>query len=348
MKPQKMMSLKHDQVFDAFSSIGFDVAGSGDFTTAFKKGTRSDRVLIVAHADTVWEDRKISVLKSKGCLYSGFMHTGIGADDRAGCAIAYKMASLGHSVLIVSGEEKGCLGSGDITEDKAWLKTLEGHAFAVQFDRRDSNDLVYYQVGTPEFKKYVGGHMKKYNEEPGSFTDIGTLCPSIGVCGVNISVGYYNEHSPDEILDLNEWYGTLVAATEWLKKPQTTFPYVQPPQIQYTTSRYSGYSGYSGHRGYAGWDWENDFERDYGFGPQRQSQIQKPYEGIKAKKKEIITLTPEEIDEILAESDMEHEKALSIQMENDVLSCPRCGWDNSLDELEENGWLCYRCLHEVN
>ena len=54
-----------------------------------------------------------------------------------------------------------------------------------------------------------------YEPNRSSFTDICTLCKTI--CGVNFSIGYYNEHSKDEYLNVNEWLNTY----EMVKKIAT-------------------------------------------------------------------------------------------------------------------------------
>ena len=47
-----------------------------------------------------------------------------------------------------------------------------------------------------------------------SFTDICTLCD--GICGVNLSVGYYCEHQRNEFIVIDEWLNTLNVAMKWL------------------------------------------------------------------------------------------------------------------------------------
>ena len=43
----------------------------------------------------------------------------------------------------------------------------------------------------------------------GTFTDISYLCPAWGVAGVNLSVGYEDEHSAIETLHVNAWQATF-------------------------------------------------------------------------------------------------------------------------------------------
>jgi len=60
-----------------------------------------------------------------------------------------------------------------------------------------------------------------------SFTDIGVLCR--GICGVNLSVGYRDEHGWFERLSIREWKNTLELCREWLSGNR--FPrFAQPPR----------------------------------------------------------------------------------------------------------------------
>ena len=43
------------------------------------------------------------------------------------------------------------------------------------------------------------------------------LCEKI--CGVNLSVGYYNEHHPEEILRYDEWLGTYQIVKRMVEEP---------------------------------------------------------------------------------------------------------------------------------
>lgn len=177
------------------------------------------RVLLVAHADTVWlKSRKKPVLKlKKGIFYNADENpeTGIGADDRAGCAILWALHKMGHSLLITSGEEKGMLGSHyalsqDLTH---WINQ---HAFVLQFDRQGARDFKCYDVGSNAFRDYV--QLQTGYTEPNrfSFTDICTLCTE--VCGANLSVGYYHEHSKQEYINVREWLHTLNVVRVWLSE----------------------------------------------------------------------------------------------------------------------------------
>jgi len=239
--PAKWMMMKQRDVFDKFyGQPGAFTDGTGLERFVWIEGWRDDRVILIAHADTVWPNCNIDVdyhngilfsklrtksveIKSKHCTYTKF-GIGIGADDRAGCNILWELRELGHSLLITGGEECGCIASNRIAVSDWWRKKIAEHQFAVQFDRRGCNDIVFYNVGTNSFVNYVQ-KSTGFIPQAGTNTDIRVLCKDI--CGVNMSVGYYNEHMPDERLDVGQWMNTLQTAKTWLSQPKLPkFPLV--------------------------------------------------------------------------------------------------------------------------
>jgi hypothetical protein len=91
----------------------------------------------------------------------------------------------------------------------------------IQFDRRGSSDFKCYNVGTSEFRKFIAKETNFKEPDLYSFTDITLLCDS--VCGVNLSVGYYNEHTSREIINYKEWLNTLKITKALLSKSLPKF-----------------------------------------------------------------------------------------------------------------------------
>jgi hypothetical protein len=233
--------MSRDQVLDKFCTIkGAWTDGVKQERYVYIEGTRDDRVLLVAHADTVWGALPIEPDLHAGIVFSKKRHAkwsrknkfggstdqwgvGIGADDRAGCEIVWRLRELGHSLLITTGEEIGCVASRRIMNNEDWHKIIASHQFAVQFDRHGKTDIVFYDVGTKSFAEYVKKSTGFIPVE-GLSTDIRFLCQDI--CGVNMSVGYYDEHTSDERLVLEEYENTFAVAHNWLKQPQIPkFPF---------------------------------------------------------------------------------------------------------------------------
>lgn len=216
-----------DRVFEKFMEIpGHVFRGEGQERFLYVRGHRKNRVCLIAHGDTYWDllrgydtfvDREIGF--EKGRFFSMTDGCGLGADDRAGCAILWLLRDLGHSLLITDGEESHGQGA-------TWLvgynrdiaDEINGeHQFLIQFDRRNGKDYKCYEVGTDEFRSYVEKKTGYTEPNRSSFTDIVALCDRIA--GVNLSIGYSDEHTSAESLKYSEWENTLKMARSWLSEP---------------------------------------------------------------------------------------------------------------------------------
>lgn len=193
-------------------------------------GEREDRVLLVAHADTYWDYFYFEKLfrqeiKERIGVYYGVNEAcGIGADDRAGCAMLWLLKDSGHSLLIVDGEEHGQLGSNHIkTKYPELFDDLNRHSYMLQLDRRGSGEYKVYNLPvTDEFIRFVEESTGYSDAGKTARTDIVALCRDI--CGVNLSIGYYNEHTPDEVLVFDEWFKTLELVEKILLPKQKKYP----------------------------------------------------------------------------------------------------------------------------
>ncbi len=165
-------------------------------------------VLLVAHLDTVHEDR------IKCICYSGngdilMSPQGIGGDDRCGVyAIMKTIAQHKCHVLFCENEEIGCLGAIKFTESKIKPKVN----YIVELDRHSSNDAVYYDCENKEFEAFITTF--GFVTQTGSFTDISKIAPYLGVAAVNLSSAYYNAHTKHEYIVMSE----LLINIERLKK----------------------------------------------------------------------------------------------------------------------------------
>lgn len=215
----------------------------------FIPGTRKDRVLLVAHYDTVWwtnksaksplGERLIDVAQSGYMLYSADPTVGIGADNRLGCSLLWSLRRLGHSILLVPDEEIGCRGSGSVASQ--YPEVLKDHQFMMQFDRRGSSDLVYYRYENSAFNTFLMTNFPGYSKAFGSCTDIVKLVPAAGVHGVNVSIGFNSEHQSKEWVDMLDYIRTGTYTKTLLKQENLpSFPYVAPvvkPYIVDTTKK---------------------------------------------------------------------------------------------------------------
>lgn len=218
-----------DVIFERFLELpGANLYGEGKKRFLYLKGNRENKVLLVAHADTFWDKEYSSsyntvheIIEENGIIYSSKnSEYGLGADDRAGCAMLWLLRNLGHSLLITDGEEKGQKGSNwFIHENKDIADEINHvHNFIIQFDRCNGSDFKCYHVGTEEFREYLRKKTGYSEPDRKSRTDIVTLCKKIA--GVNLSIGYHKEHTAEEFLCIEEWLNALNLYRKWLAEKE--------------------------------------------------------------------------------------------------------------------------------
>lgn len=170
----------------------------------------------------------------------------LGADDGAGVWILLEMIKAGvpGTYLFHRGEEKGCIGAKVLLEK--CRDFIEGHSIAVAFDRRDTGDVIITQASQPCASRAFGellannlnAHGLQYKpSDNGIYTDVRVYRGVIPEC-VNLSVGYADNHGPNEMLD----YGHLVKLRDavlridWeeLTKKTVRNPVADTPTYTYT------------------------------------------------------------------------------------------------------------------
>ena len=185
-------------------------------------GTRADAATLIAHADTVFMEgeHKMRYDDTNTTISSGQADVGIGADDRAGCAMLWLFKDSGHNLLVFDGEECGQKGARYlVTNFPDILKEIQQSSFMIEFDRRGANDYKVYSIPvTKEFVDYIENETGYTEPDKRSVTDICVLCTD-GCCGVNLSVSYYNEHLPSEEIIVNGWLHNYEVMQKMLAKP---------------------------------------------------------------------------------------------------------------------------------
>lgn len=155
---------------------------------------------LVAHLDTVhfYPPKEIFHDVEKQVLWTP---EGLGADDRAGVYAIIELIKDGFrpSVIFTTDEETGGLGALQLVNDfKTPLSQLN---FLIELDRQGLNDAVYYDCDNLAFEEFISKY--GFETQIGSFSDISFIAPEWGIAAVNLSVGYYNEHSYHEFLRYN-------------------------------------------------------------------------------------------------------------------------------------------------
>jgi hypothetical protein len=160
------------------------------------------RVCFTSHTDTVHSDAGFNDLVAKDGLLRVDGGGVLGADCGTGIYIMLEMIDAGVPGVYVffAEEEKGRIGS------RAYRMPADIE-ICVSFDRKDVDNLITHQSGeqgcSEEFAKaFIERFDLPYKADPtGMYTDSYTFFGEIPEC-VNLSVGYYSQHTKDECQDL--------------------------------------------------------------------------------------------------------------------------------------------------
>ena len=192
------------------------------------EGTRKEKVVLVAHADTYFDEQyefpqnPHEIYEEDG-YFIGDGKNGIGADDRAGCAMLYLLKDLGHSLLITDGEEHRQIGSKWLMDhNRDIADKINNHQFIIQLDRANSSDFKCYSAGNDTFREFVKDKTGYTEPDRNQRTDIVNLCRDI--TGVNFSIGYYDEHTHDEKINIQEWENSLTMIRRLVAGKLPRFP----------------------------------------------------------------------------------------------------------------------------
>ena len=195
-------------------------------------------VLLVAHLDTVHKSlpRDIFINQTKTKILSS---EGIGGDDRCGVIIILDiLEKLKCSVVFCEDEEIGCVGAKKFCDKKYDL----GVNYAVEFDRKGSNDYVFYKDFNPQFEEHIKkfGFVRAY----GSCSDISHIATAYEIEAVNISSGYFNPHTLHEYVDFEVMDNVTNRAIDMISVDTGKFEYKKPaPVVSYKYSKVSSRFG---------------------------------------------------------------------------------------------------------
>lgn len=231
-----------------------------------EKGDADIYPCVVAHTDTVHDiEKEFHVLECEGAMLAvneNFERVGVGGDDKVGVFVALEILRSLDSckVAFFRDEEVGCLGS-----KEADMSFFDDVAFVLQCDRTGYEDFVnniyYTQLFTDEFSKAVSDLLFHYGrvESDGGLTDVYQLAENgLDVCVANLSCGYYDPHSDNEFIMINEVFATLdlvrdicqtLGDRKWEMSPQDRNQYYQGGSGKYGDiyqGRRYGYRRYGG------------------------------------------------------------------------------------------------------
>lgn len=193
-----LMKMKQDELYNTLKRYISEKYEITVIRNKFIIGVGDIPIGLVAHLDTVHKfppttfffDRDNNVLWSPD---------GLGADDRAGVYAIIQIIEAGYRphVIFCKDEEKGGIGAQELILNFPECP-FENLKCLIELDRSGKNDCVFYDCDNKVFNKYIEGFGFKTDE--GSFSDICIIAPTWQVAAVNLSVGYYEEHSFAEFL----------------------------------------------------------------------------------------------------------------------------------------------------
>ena len=195
---------------------------------------------LVAHLDTVHSTPAYTVYhdQEEEVMWSPM---GLGADDRAGVYSIISIIKRGYrpTVIFTTDEEIGGVGASKIASDFAEMPS--NMKFLVELDRRGSEDSVFYECNNPLFENYINKF--GFITDIGSFSDICMISPDWGIAAVNLSIGYYNEHTHQEHLKLREMSATIDKVCRILDDAENAdkFEFIQRSSTRWWESAYNEY-----------------------------------------------------------------------------------------------------------
>lgn len=184
-------------------------------------------IALVAHCDTVGyaPPKDIFCDMEQKVMWSPDL---LGADDRAGIYAILQIIEAGFrpNVIFTTDEEIGGLGAQALVKKhkKCPFKDLK---FIIELDRSGQMDCVFYSCGNENFRVFIESY--GFITAKGTFTDISIIAPTWGIAATNLSVGYYYEHNPIEMLRWNELEATIFVVENILKqhKIAPAFKYIE-------------------------------------------------------------------------------------------------------------------------
>lgn len=170
---------------------------------------------LCTHMDTVWEETPLIYNSYYKNTYIYWGERGLGADDRAGIVAIKRVIEAGFRphIIFTNYEEIG--GQGAIELVMNHIAIPLDTPFVIELDREGKDDAVFYNCTNEDFKKYILSF--GFKEKRGTFSDIYFIGPGWDIATVNISTGYYNEHTVFEYLNMKDFNNMLFRLEKILK-----------------------------------------------------------------------------------------------------------------------------------
>lgn len=213
-----VMSLKEYEIFYRLTQLtqkGLITSIEQFLKTRYEKVIKTDSyiyaigntpITLVAHLDTVFSKPPSEIFYdiNKNVIWGV---GGLGADDRAGVYAILKLINGINKphIIFTTDEEKGSIGAQQLIKDVP--TPFADMRYIIELDRQGSKDCVFYQCDNPDFTNYISSF--GFKENFGTFSDISEICPAWKIAGVNLSIGYKDEHSTMERLYIDDMFNTI-------------------------------------------------------------------------------------------------------------------------------------------
>jgi hypothetical protein len=272
--------------------------------------------LFSCHTDTVHQSQGVQEVMYDDFIGMAYKNDGdpLGADDGAGVWLMIRMIEKQVPGVYVfhRGEERGGVGS-------TWIETNAGYFLsrfkrAVAFDRKADSSIVTVQGGkrcaSQDFAIALARQLGAdwHEDLGGTFTDVKNYRMQIPEC-VNLSCGYYDQHTPSEMQNV-EWLTGMLdvfCAVDWESLPVVREMKEEP--YQYSASGYDFRSSStrpvsSGFYAYAGMG--DDFDEEaQGYKAQSAPSLLAPIISLPDSPRSTATAVPKEEEELeLLEEDV--------------------------------------------
>jgi di/tripeptidase len=195
-------------------------------------------VLLVAHLDTVHKQLPKTIMYDPE-TFTLSSDDGIGGDDRCGVYMIFEIIKkFNCSVLFCEDEEVGGVGADKFVRSE--LAAGLSFNYIIELDRRGENDAVFYDCDNEEFEAFITQDF--YKTAFGTFSDISTIAPFLKCAAVNLSCGYYHEHTKNEYVNFSQMKASINAVCCILDRTTKAdkYEYIE------ATNTYPWYSGYYG------------------------------------------------------------------------------------------------------
>lgn len=201
------------------------------FEYGYRVRIGDNRIMFTSHLDDVYTKKNKTKLIWDGRFLSNKKGI-IGGDDKCGVYVMLNMisAKVPGDYIFFFGEESGCLGSN-------MLYPQIGNEFdkCISFDRKGYSDIIHTQKGERCCSDdFVYALSDAFAEEGlylsgayGIYTDSATFIDKIPEC-TNLSVGYFNNHTPSEYIDwlYLKHFTKACINIDWESLPVVRKPYI--------------------------------------------------------------------------------------------------------------------------